>query len=143
MSRRLLISESQWTEMREHVEACAPQEGCGLLAGLGETVQRVFLIANQAKSPTRFHMDAAEQLQAFRIIEKNNMDLLAIFHSHPAAPPAGFAGWAAPSPTDVAEAAYPVVQIIWSRPSASWRADGFWIEDGHVSSVRLQLGAGQ
>ena len=30
---RIIISQSQWRTMCEHVEAAAPEEGCGILAG--------------------------------------------------------------------------------------------------------------
>ena len=118
--------------MRAHVQSQAPLESCGLLAGKNDTVKRVFLVANQAKSPVRFRMDPAEQLRVFNCIETNKMELLAIFHSHPA-------GLETVSATDVEEAAYPVVYMIWSRPRGVWQARGFWIEQGKVSEVKLHI----
>ena len=77
-------------------------------------------------------MDPAEQLKGFNWIESNELDLLAIFHSHPAGPETV-------SVTDIVEAAYPVVQIIWSRPKGIWQARGFWIQDEQVSEVQLNV----
>ncbi len=122
--------------MRAHVESHAPLEACGLLAGKNNSVEKVLLIANQAQSPVRFRMDPAEQLEAFNWIESNEMYLLAIFHSHPAGPETV-------SVTDIAEATYPVVQIIWSRPNGVWQARGFWIQDKQVSEVQLQITGSQ
>lgn len=132
MKRRLILTASQRQEMLEHVDGQAPLEACGLLAGKEERVENVVFVRNQAQSPTRFVMDPYEQLQAFGWIESRGLDLLGIFHSHPAGPEM-------PSPTDLAEAAYEVVHLIWSRSQGSWQARGFWIENGSASEVKLQV----
>ncbi len=129
--------------MLQYMESCSPLEACGLLAGNDGFVKEVFLIENQAQSTVRFRMDPIEQLKAFDRIETTGLDLLAIFHSHPSGPETM-------SATDIAEAAYPVVQIIWSRsnpyatgaslqPTDIWRARGFWIENGKTIEVTLQI----
>lgn len=122
--------------MRTHVEINAPLEACGLLAGKNDSVEKVFLITNQAQSPVRFRMDPTEQLNALDWIDSNGLELLAIFHSHPAGPETV-------SVTDIEEAAYPVVNIIWSRSNGSWQARGFWIEDGHITEVELRITKGE
>ncbi len=127
----LTLSQSNIDEMIRHVEEQAPFEACGLLAGKNDRVEKVILIRNQAQSPVRFVMDPYEQLEAFGWIESHGLDLLGIFHSHPAGPEIV-------SPTDIAEAAYDVVHIIWSRPNGSWTARGFWIENGQAAEVNLR-----
>jgi [CysO sulfur-carrier protein]-S-L-cysteine hydrolase len=136
---QLLIKVSHWQAMQAHVEACMPLEACGLLAGHGEVVERVMPIRNEAESPTRFRMDPAEQIRAFNELDGQGLDLVGIFHSHPAEVTES-ASLSQPSATDVAEAAYPVVQIVWSRTNGAWRARGFWIQDGSVveSTLRMQ-----
>lgn len=116
--------------MAAHVSQESPLEACGILAGTRDRVQMTILVANAAKSPVRFRMDAQEQWQAFVQMEAAGLEMLAIFHSHPNGP-------AVPSPTDVAEAAYPVVNIIWSPSREGWQGRGFWIEAGQVSEVTL------
>jgi proteasome lid subunit RPN8/RPN11 len=143
MMTRLEMNQSQWETMRAHVQACAPMEGCGLLTGTGETVRDVFPIPNVEKSPKRFRMDPAEQLRAFNSMEERGLELLGIFHSHPADPGPGIAPAERPSASDIQEAAYPVVYVIWSRDRAAWRAHGYWIENDMVSEVPLQVSAGQ
>jgi proteasome lid subunit RPN8/RPN11 len=122
--------------MRAHVESCAPLEACGLLAGKDGLVSRVILITNKAQSPFKYMMDPVEQLRAFDQIEAESLDLLAIFHSHPAGPDTA-------SPTDIAEAAYPVVQIIWSRLDGTWKARGFRIENRQLLNVNLEITDGE
>jgi proteasome lid subunit RPN8/RPN11 len=77
-------------------------------------------------------MDPQEQLNAFEWIDSNNLELLAIYHSHPAGPETV-------SVTDIEEAAYPVVYVVWSRMDSEWRAKAFWIENGEVSEVVLHV----
>jgi [CysO sulfur-carrier protein]-S-L-cysteine hydrolase len=132
VKRKLILSKRQWQEMLNHVDRQVPLEACGLLAGKNDRVEKVILVWNQAQSPARFVMDPYEQLQAFDWIGSNGLDLLGIFHSHPAGPEIA-------STTDIAEAAYEVIHLIWSRPQNRWQARGFWIEKGQATEVPLQI----
>jgi len=118
--------------MRDHVAAQAPLEACGLLAGTGDSVEAVLEISNTALSPVRFRMDPQEQLRAFDWIESHGLELVGIFHSHPAGPETA-------SPTDIKEATYSAVQVIWSRSRGSWKARAFWIENQCASEIALQV----
>jgi [CysO sulfur-carrier protein]-S-L-cysteine hydrolase len=132
MRRQLIISKEQWQEMLDYVEQNAPLESCGLLAGKNDRVEKVIFVRNQAQSPVRFVMDPHQQLQAFNWIESVGLDLLGIFHSHPT-------GLETASATDLAEAAYDVVHLIWSRNRNRWQARGFWIENASATGVSLQI----
>jgi proteasome lid subunit RPN8/RPN11 len=132
MTRQLIMNREHWQQMLHHVDNHIPLEVCGLLAGTDDRVEKVMEVRNQAQSPVRFVMDPYEQLKAFDWIEASGLDLLGIFHSHPAGPETA-------SATDIAEAAYDVVHIIWSRMEDRWQARGFWIEDGDVSEVILRI----
>jgi proteasome lid subunit RPN8/RPN11 len=132
MKTQLTLSQAHWREMLEHVDRQVPLEACGLLAGKQNRVEKVLVVRNQAQSPVRFVMDPYEQLRAFDWIEANGLELLGIFHSHPAGPETA-------SPTDIAEAAYEVVHLIWSRNQSRWQVRGFWIENGRVNEVSLQI----
>ena len=90
------------------------------------------MVTNQAQSPLRYVMDPIEQLNAFEWIDSNGLELIGIFHSHPTGPETV-------SPTDIAQAAYAVVHVILARVENSWRARGFWIEDGRYGEVDLQI----
>ena len=118
--------------MLHHVDSHIPLEACGLLAGTDNRVEKVIEVRNQAQSPVRFVMDPYEQLKAFDWIESNGLDLLGIFHSHPVGPETA-------SATDIAEAAYEVVHVIWSWIEDRWQARGFWIENGEAIEVTLLI----
>lgn len=132
MISQLLLRQSQISEMIQHVEEQTPLEACGMLAGKKDRVEKVILVRNQAHSPVRFVMDPYQQLEAFEWIESHGLDLLGIFHSHPAGPEI-------PSPTDIAEAAYEVVSLIWSRRNGTWQARGFWIDAGQARDIALLI----
>ncbi|MGZ9236176.1 MAG: M67 family metallopeptidase [Anaerolineales bacterium] len=132
MKLGLTISRNHWQEMLDHVHQHVPLEACGLLAGKQDRVEKVIPVRNQSQSPVRFVMEPYEQLQAFNWIDSNGLDLLGIFHSHPAGPEAV-------SATDIAEAAYEVVHLIWSRSQDRWQVRGFWIENGNATEISLQI----
>ena len=132
MIAALRLSKSLLEEMIVYVDQRAPLEACGLLAGNGDRAEKMIGVLNQAQSPVRFVMDPYEQLHAIDWIESNGLDLVGIFHSHPAGPESV-------SPTDIAEAVYAVVHIILARTDTQWRARGFWIENGTVRDVSLQI----
>lgn len=128
----MTLRKQHWHEMLDHVAKQVPLESCGLLAGKNDLVEKVILVRNQAQSPVRFVMDPYEQIRAFDWIEANGLDLLGIFHSHPAGPEMV-------SATDIADAAYEVIQLIWSRNEGRWQVRGFWIENGQATEVSLQI----
>jgi proteasome lid subunit RPN8/RPN11 len=80
-------------------------------------------------------MDPFEQLQAFEWIDSQELELVGIFHSHPVGPETV-------SATDIREAAYEVVHLVWSRVGDGdiWKVRGFWIEDGQAEEVDLSVG---
>lgn len=141
--QELILSQNHWDTMCAHVESCRPLEGCGLLAGKGDLVAEVLLMANQARSQTRFRMDPVEQIRAFRWLEVNGLDLVGIYHSHPAGPETSASSSNGPSATDIAEATYPALNVIWTRLDGTWQAHGYWIENGHASEVELRIGRGE
>lgn len=132
MLKALKLKPEHWQAMRRHVSSQAPLEACGLLAGKQDTVEKVLRVRNAEQSPVRFRMDAQEQYHAFEWIDAQGLDLVGIFHSHPSGPETA-------SATDIAEAAYEVVHIIWSCNERNWTARGFWIEQGQITEVDLQL----
>ena len=131
--KELHIKLEHWLEMLIDVEGRAPQEACGLIAGIDDRCLAVFPISNALQSPVRFRMEPHEQLDAFNHIDEKNWLLLAIYHSHPTGP-------AHPSPTDIAEAAYPeAVNLIWSPKDEGWHCRGFIIRDLQVHEIPIRI----
>jgi [CysO sulfur-carrier protein]-S-L-cysteine hydrolase len=132
MKTHLALERTHVQEIMEHAGIHAPLESCGLLAGKNDRVEKVLFVQNQAQSPVRFVMEPYEQLRAFEWIEANGLDLLGIFHSHPAGPEIA-------SPIDIAEAAYAVVHVICSTSDGKWKLRGFWIENGEAVETVLEI----
>jgi len=118
--------------MQRHINYMAPLEACGLLGGKHQVVELVLPVKNAAESKVRFTMEPRAQLRAMEQIEAEGLEVVAIFHSHPRGP-------SVPSPTDIQEAIYPVVNIIWSKAGRRWQARGFWIEAGQAVEVALTV----
>lgn len=96
----LEVSRAQTDAIIAHAEAEFPNECCGLLAGRAGRVERVYRGTNVDHSPYTYLMDPREQLEAFKAMEADGLDLVAIYHSHTRSP-------AYPSKTDVAKTYYP------------------------------------
>jgi proteasome lid subunit RPN8/RPN11 len=132
MIQSLTLKRTQMFAMQRHINYEAPLEACGLLGGKDQVVELVLPVKNAAESKVRFKMDPRAQLRAMEQLESLGLEILAIFHSHPRGP-------SEPSPTDIEEAFYPVVNIIWSKAGRRWQARGFWIEAGQVTEVPLTV----
>ncbi|MEN8233978.1 MAG: M67 family metallopeptidase [Actinomycetota bacterium] len=81
------IPEALITSMIGHARAWTPNEACGLLAGTGTVVTKVYPLENADPAPDRFVMDPAAQFAAVQDAEANGWEILGTFHSHPAGPP--------------------------------------------------------
>ena len=81
------IPKSIYQEMIEHAQREDPVECCGILGGKDRTVLKSFRIKNLESSPVQFLMDPREQLNAFEEMERNSMEMIAIYHSHPRTTP--------------------------------------------------------
>jgi proteasome lid subunit RPN8/RPN11 len=118
----------------KHCTAALPKEGCGLLAGTGGSVERVYCLENAAASSSRYLVPAEEQLSAMRNMEELELELVGIFHSHPR-------GAAYPSQTDIDRAYYPncVYVIVGLSNPESPRVRAFRILEGSVREVPLEV----
>src|ERR1041385_2434670 len=100
MISHLTLRPEHRQAMFDHVQRHWPEEACGILAGPGTQVERVYLIENAQHSRTEYYMDPTQQINAMLEIEAAGWDISAIFHSPPAGP-------ARPSATDIDRALYP------------------------------------
>jgi proteasome lid subunit RPN8/RPN11 len=131
MTRQLEISQALWDEMYNHVDSLAPQEACGLVAGAGQSANGIYPITNDLHSSTRFKMNPAEQVNAMAQIAEAGVELLAIYHSHPAGPEH-------PSRIDLDEHQYPESNcLIWCYSDGSWVCNGYQLSQNSYQSIRI------
>ncbi len=127
------ISRRAWKAMERHVRQGLPLEVCGLLAGPPGLGLEVLPVANAAASPTRFRMEPQGQVDALLDIERRGLALVAIYHSHPAGPPA-------PSVTDLEQAAYPeAAYLVWAPDETGWSCRGFALGEGGFHPIPVEL----
>ena len=83
-----------------HAREAAPRECCGLLVGSPTAITSAIRARNLSGNPERFLIDPKDHIQARRDARALGLDVIGFYHSHPHSA-------AAPSATDLAEAAYP------------------------------------
>jgi [CysO sulfur-carrier protein]-S-L-cysteine hydrolase len=129
---RLILSQAQQQQIFEHCMAERPNEACGLLAGRGERIHRVFPARNKEQSPVRYEIEPADLIRIFHEIEDDDLELVGIFHSH-------VYTQAYPSQTDIRLAYYPdalyVLVSLLNERQPLLRA--FTIVDGQVNEVEV------
>ena len=91
------LSEEQASFLIVITKERYPEEACGLLFGdlkrEEAVVRKITALHNTLRSPTNFQIDPEEFLRALVEAEKEDMQHIGFFHSHPASPK--------PSTTDV------------------------------------------
>ena len=120
-------------EIVDHARNHAPRECCGVIAGNGSGLTRLFRLTNVEPGNNRYLFDDTEFYQVYREIDAAGEDVQVVYHSHPAT-------IAYPSKTDVEFALWPeAVYLICSLefPEAPVLR-GFRIVDGEISEVDLQ-----
>ncbi|MFN2187161.1 MAG: M67 family metallopeptidase [Candidatus Promineifilaceae bacterium] len=131
----LFIERHLFQEMVAHLEAELPNEGCGFLAGTSNRVLRGYAVENLLKSPTAFEMNPQQQLEALLDIEQREIEVLAIYHSHPNGPEY-------PSQEDISKAYYPdtLIVIVSFAMNSSPSVRSFIINGVNVSEGKLTIG---
>ena len=118
--------------MVEHCRTAYPNETCGILAGRGCTVEKIYEMTNVEPSPVSYLMDPGEQFLAMKEMRNEGTAMIAIYHSHPQSP-----AW--PSHKDVSLAFYPdaVYVIVGLTDPDRPEIRGFEIQEGEVKEVRI------
>jgi proteasome lid subunit RPN8/RPN11 len=82
----LAISRAHLDAMIDQARRERPRECCGLLAGRDAEVLGIIQTTNADDSTTSFRVDPLELLRAFEGIDHAGLELVGIYHSHPASP---------------------------------------------------------
>lgn len=127
------IPETIFKKMVDHALREAPLECCGMLVGKGRTVHRIYEMRNADRSRVSYFMAPEEQLEVFMEIERDDLDLVAIYHSHPHTIPF-------PSEKDVRLAFSPdVAYIIISLKDGGTSVKGFRMGKDAISIEPIRL----
>ena len=87
---RFSFSKAAYEKITKEAQLVYPKECCGMLFGRENEIRYAFPVQNRAsseKSLTHFEMDPLLVYQAECEAEKEGMELLGFYHSHPDCPP--------------------------------------------------------
>ncbi|MBF0110330.1 MAG: M67 family metallopeptidase [Magnetococcales bacterium] len=118
-----------------HALKTAPEECVGILSGqTPRTITAWHPLANSLRHERRFLADPAQQIQLMKDLRERGEQVIAIYHSHPAAP-------AMPSPQDLREAYDPEVLHLIVSLDTLGRLDlnGFLVRDGAAHPQELTI----
>ncbi|MDA8169233.1 MAG: M67 family metallopeptidase [Nitrospiraceae bacterium] len=120
-------------EMLLHARAGAPLEICGILAGRGNTVERIYKGSNIEASEVSYELDPREYLRIEKEFRSEGMRMLAIYHSHPI-------GHARPSHKDITLAVWDAVYIIIGLADRdNPDVKGFRINGDEAREIKLRV----
>ena len=71
----------------DHAYEGYPLEVCGILGGKDGVISSLFRITNTDREHKHFIMDPKEQFALMREMRGADLEMLAIYHSHPDSPP--------------------------------------------------------
>lgn len=131
--QKIILSNSQKTILKEHASNDSPNESCAILFGKTEgqdsIVKEVFLAKNIEDSSVNFTISNEQLIEGYKRAEEKNLDVIAIFHSHPSSD-------AIPSNTDRKfMETNPVVWIIFSGITEEFRA---YVLNADVKEIPIQ-----
>jgi len=131
MTQRLVLSSRHVSELKKLATDSLPLESCALLAGRISNedvlVDEVITTKNADRSHVTFSIEPSELLGAYNKAESMGLDIVAIFHSHPAP--------AKPSSTD---AKYMEINPIpWLIISTSNKEMKAFIFDGAIHELEI------
>lgn len=129
----MIVTREVYEQMEAAARAAAPLEACGLLAGRDGTICRFYVLTNADQSAEHYSMKPEEQFLAIRDMRARKLDLLGIWHSHPATP-------ARMSEEDLRlaytpDAAYLILSLAGGRPDLR----GFRMADGRAAEIELRI----
>ena len=139
--QQLQMPQAIFDRMLAQAKQAVPLEACGILAGRlpsgdegGGCVEKFYEMTNADKSAVHFTMVPEEQFKVARDIRACGLEMMAVYHSHPATP-ARF------SQEDMRLAVTPgVMYMILSLAEASAPVlKAFSVEDGAANEVQIKI----
>jgi proteasome lid subunit RPN8/RPN11 len=128
----LKIPREIYEDMIAHVRSFPAIEICGILAGRGDTVEKIYRGTNIEFSPTSYQFPPQEQFFIQKDIRNRCLQMLAVYHSHPE-------GRAYMSPKDKELAVWDVVYVVIGLGLPEPEVKGFLVSEGEVKEEEIQI----
>lgn len=129
--KTISLTAAQIRQLTEIAKEALPNESCAFLLGHNDKVVKILPMRNSDESPVTFSIEPTELLHAYNLAESKGMQVIAIFHSHPAKP------W--PSSTDIKFMEInPVVWVIYSTTESRLKAF-VYDDDDFVKEIDIRI----
>jgi len=133
---KLVLSRQLAATLLAEARRAAPLECCGLLGGRGQRVTQIFPATNELASSVAYEIPARELFELFRRLRALRLDLVGIYHSHPA-------GDNYPSARDIERAYYPeaayVIVALKGPPKVVQPLRAFRIREEEVAELVVEI----
>lgn len=81
------LPRNYFDSLLKHAKENEPNESCAILLGQKDDnqflIRDIFPTKNTEKSPVNFTISSNDLIEAYKYAERNNLEVIAIFHSHP------------------------------------------------------------
>lgn len=123
------LAARQLEQLANVAKEALPTESCALLLGRNDRVVEILPMQNADASAVTFRIEPQELLRAYDLAESKKLQVIGIFHSHPARP--------APSGTDRKFMEInPVVWLIYSTTEQRFKA---YVYDSDIREVAIKI----
>ena len=125
------LAPTQIEQLARLARSSLPNESCAFLLGKKDRVVEILTMQNADQSAISFSIEPQDVLRAYDVAESKKLQVMGIFHSHPARP--------APSNTDKNFMEInPVVWLIYSTTEQEFKA---YVYDSDVREVAVKITA--
>ena len=123
------LAPTQIEQLTRLARSSLPNESCAFLLGKNDRVVEILAMQNADQSAISFSIEPQDVLRAYDVAESKKLQVIGIFHSHPARP--------APSNTDKKFMEInPVVWLIYSTTEQEFKA---YFYDSDVREVAVKI----
>ena len=81
--QKIILKQSDKKILAQYSENQKPNEACAILFGKEDEVLDIFFTDNIEESPINFTISNEQLIEAYKIAEDQNVEIIGIFHSHP------------------------------------------------------------
>ena len=125
------LAPTQIEQLTRLARSSLPNESCAFLLGKNDRVVEILAMQNADQSAISFSIEPQDVLRAYDVAESKKLQVIGIFHSHPARP--------APSNTDKKFMEInPVVWLIYSTTEQKFKA---YVYDSDIREVAVNITA--
>ena len=129
--KAIFLTAAQLTKLVEVAKDALPNESCAFLLGHNDRVAKILPMRNIDESPVTFSIEPTDLIYAYNLAESKGMDVIAIFHSHPAK------AW--PSSTDMKFMEInPVIWVIYSTTQNQLKAF-VYDDDDFIKEIDIRI----